>query len=106
MCMREGASERERERERELIIFRDNGSDVMIYDVEEFIRIGAFSWPTAISHRRIKKKTIVNKRKSKRTSNLIKCYIHIDRYVTERDRERDREREGYEHGRPKLLCTL
>lgn len=54
VCVRE--EEREKEKERKLIIFGDNGSDVMIYDVEELIRIGAFSWPTAISHRRIKKK--------------------------------------------------
>jgi len=55
MCMRERGREREREK-RKLIIFRDNGSNVMIYDVEELIRIGAFSWPTAISHRRKKRK--------------------------------------------------
>jgi len=35
---RERERQRARERERKLIIFRDNGSDVMIYDVEEFIR--------------------------------------------------------------------
>lgn len=34
--------------------------------VEELIRIGAFSWPTAISHRRIKKNDIVNERKIKK----------------------------------------
>jgi len=38
----------------------------MIYDNEELIRIGAFSWPTAIFHRRKKKDDIINKRKIKK----------------------------------------
>lgn len=59
VCVREG----KRERKNGNSLF----SEIMgvIYDVEELIRIG-FSWPTAISHRRIKKENIVNKRKSKK----------------------------------------
>jgi len=56
MCMRERG--RERERERKLIIFKGNGSDAMLYDMKRLVRIGAFSWPTAISHRELKRKRI------------------------------------------------
>lgn len=101
----------ERERKRKLIIFRDNGSDIMIYNIEKFIRIGAFSWPTAIFHCRIKKKeNIVNKRKSKRTSqDLIKCYnAHRYGYVRDMDMWRREEREkgkGYEHTGDLSFCA-
>lgn len=88
VCMRR----RERERERKLIIFRNNGRDVMIHNVEKLIRIETFSWPTAISHRRIKKKeNMINKRKSKKISqNLIKCYIDRYEYVTKGERKREK----------------